>query len=100
MSISMLNSLYEKYLDDIQDNYLKNPKHSSLSDESNNALCQLKESLNNEQKKLLDKYIDVYGRLETLYEQECFGFGFALANTLYKDSLKKLDNLNNELEED
>lgn len=93
--ISILSDLYEKYIDEIREINTNNPEYNKLSDEKELALIRLIDSLNKEQRKLLDIFIDKDGLLDTFYEKECFSFGFSLSNLMNKEALNNLKDLDN-----
>lgn len=95
-----LESLYEVYVDRLD--ITNNKKYDDLSEKAENALQELKITMNEKQLKLLDNYIDCNGAFETLYEKEFFALGFSLANQLNKESFEKINKLcdyNNENDE-
>ena len=93
--INVLSDLYEKYIDEIRESNTDNTEYNKLSDEKELALIRLTDSLNKEQRKLLDVFIDKDGLLDTFYEKECFSFAFSLSNLMNKESQAKMKNLDN-----
>ena len=92
---SILSDLYVKYIDEIRESNTNNPEYNKLSDEKELALIKLIDSLNKDQRKLLDIFIDKDGLLDTFYEKECFSFGFSLSNLMNKEALNKLKDIDN-----